>query len=240
MNGSFYKFVSSIFNVPTTLRITGILEDAVIEAVVREIGTLIPREKTNRHFRSEHFVGDWSGIALYSADGKSGTMRRALGTGYKPTEKLNDLPQTAQMLNTLKMFGDLQRVRILKVSPGTHVKYHIDLGETVRFGVARLHIPIITNGDCKIVLNGKQHTWAEGELWYGDFSQPHELWNAGKTDRYHLVIDIKLNDQGFNIFPTDFIKPNFWQKFGIFINQFTCVAKNRELKGFLINKIRGI
>ena len=47
--------------------------------------------------------------------------------------------------------------------------------------------------------------WNEGELWYGDFSFPHRLFNGGEHSRIHLVIDLKPNDFVRNIFPHAFL-----------------------------------
>ncbi len=240
MNSTFYKFISNVFGVHSAFQLNSIMIVHTIEPALQELIKFIPRLKTTKHFRAEHFEGDWSGSALYSSDGKSETMKRASDCIYHPTDLLEKLPRTGKMLNELEKFGNLQRVRILKVSPGTHVKYHIDLGETARSGVARLHIPLVTNSKCKLVINGNEYQWRKGELWYGDFSQPHELWNFSKTDRFHLVIDLLLNEEGKEIFPKEYISPSIKQKIGLFVNQFICVTKNRELKGFLINKVRGV
>ena len=235
-----YKWVSKILGIETVYQFKEVIPKTIIYSSVKELELFIPNLKTDKHFRSEHYVGDWSGAALYSSDGQWQTMRRSLDGNYTPTELLEKLPETKSLLNEFLQFGKLQRVRLLKTSPGTHVKYHIDLGETARSGVARLHIPIITDKDCKIVLNGTVNFWKPGELWYGDFSQPHELWNHSQIDRFHLVIDIMLNEHGNALFPKPFIKPGVHQKLGLMINQIVCVTKNSELKGYMINKIRGL
>ena len=200
----------------------------------------MPSKSTKQHFRKEHFNGNWSGLSLTSSDGKVDTMKRSVAGEYIKTDLLKSLPLTNSILTNIEKFGKLQRVRILKTTPGTHVKYHIDLGETARSGIARLHIPIKTDPKCEMNICGEKYFWAKGELWYGDFSLPHELWNFSDIDRYHLIIDIKLTEDGKNILPIEYIKPSILKIIAIFLVQALCVSKNRELKGFFIENIRKI
>src|SRR5260221_224192 len=45
-----------------------------------------------------------------------------------------------------------------------------------------------------------------GELWYGDFSCFHSVENRSDITRYHLVMDVGVNDFVLSLFPPDFAK----------------------------------
>jgi hypothetical protein len=48
--------------------------------------------------------------------------------------------------------------------------------------------------------------WKPGELWYGDFSQEHEVHNRSSRDRIHLVIDLGVTRELVKLFPRGFLK----------------------------------
>ena len=235
---SLFNLIKKVFFIPIAYRLKDVLSQKEIDKAVDEMALLMPSQATKEHFRQEHFEGNWSGLSLTSMDGKVETMKRSLTGEYHKTDLLKALPQTSKILSKFDKYGVLQRVRILKTTPDTYVKYHIDLGETARSGIARLHIPIETNPKCEMNICGQRYFWKKGELWYGDFSLPHELWNSSISDRYHLVIDLKLSNEGIKLLPYNFIKPNIFKKFGILLVQLVCVYKNRELKGYVIEKFR--
>lgn len=82
-------------------------------------------------------------------------------------------------------------VRFMKLAPGGHIRRHTDSflsGNTVR-----VHIPIRTNPDARLHIDGERCDWEQGELWFGDFSKPHWGSNESQLDRIHLVMDVELN-----------------------------------------------
>jgi hypothetical protein len=42
-------------------------------------------------------------------------------------------------------------------------------------------------------LNGSRVIMTAGSCWYLRLSDPHQVANRGKTERVHLVIDLKVN-----------------------------------------------
>ena len=73
------------------------------------------------------------------------------------------------------------RVRILKKSPRSTLSWHRD-------PEPRLHIPIITNPGCRMVIEDKAiHMPADGSAWITDATKYHNAFNGGEEDRIHLV-----------------------------------------------------
>jgi hypothetical protein len=63
---------------------------------------------------------------------------------------------------------------------------------------ARVHFPIRTNPKVQFTLwntDGSKTVdkMKEGEVWYLDMRKPHTAFNGGTEDRYHLVVDLKAN-----------------------------------------------
>ena len=75
----------------------------------------------------------------------------------------------------------LGRVRILKKEPMSTLSWHRD-------PEPRLHIPIITNPGCRMVIeNNALHMPADGGVWIVDATKYHNAFNGGEEDRIHIV-----------------------------------------------------
>ena len=75
----------------------------------------------------------------------------------------------------------LGRVRILKKKPRSTLSWHRD-------PEPRLHIPIITNPGCRMVIeNNALHMPADGGVWIVDATKYHNAFNGGEEDRIHIV-----------------------------------------------------
>tara|TARA_X000001036_G_scaffold280423_1_gene260478 strand:+ start:42 stop:641 length:600 start_codon:yes stop_codon:yes gene_type:complete len=84
----------------------------------------------------------------------------------------------------------LGRTRILLKEPRSTLSWHRD-------PEPRLHIPIITNPGCLMVIdNIAQHMPADGSVWITNNTKYHNAFNGGEEDRIHLVacvLDYKFN-----------------------------------------------
>ena len=84
----------------------------------------------------------------------------------------------------------LGRVRILLKEPRSTLSWHRD-------PEPRLHIPIITNPGCLMVIeNVAKHMSADGSVWITNNTKYHNAFNGGEENRVHLVacvLDYKLN-----------------------------------------------
>ena len=73
------------------------------------------------------------------------------------------------------------RVRILLKEPRSTLSWHRD-------PEPRLHIPIITNPGCSMVIeNVAKHLPADGSVWLTNNTKYHNFFNGGEQDRIHLV-----------------------------------------------------
>jgi len=84
----------------------------------------------------------------------------------------------------------LGRVRILLKEPRSTLSWHRD-------PEPRLHIPIITNPGCLMVIdNVAKHMPADGSVWITNNTKYHNAFNGGEENRVHLVacvLDYKFN-----------------------------------------------
>ena len=82
---------------------------------------------------------------------------------------------------TLKKNFKLGRVRILLKEPRSTLSWHRD-------PEPRLHIPIITNLGCRMVIeNIAQHMPADGSVTITNNTKYHNFFNGGEQSRIHLV-----------------------------------------------------
>ncbi len=84
----------------------------------------------------------------------------------------------------------LGRVRILLKEPRSTLSWHRD-------PEPRLHIPIITNPGCLMVIdNVAKHMPADGSVWITNNTKYHNAFNGGEENRIHLVACVL--DYNFN------------------------------------------
>jgi len=101
----------------------------------------------------------------------------------KYTELVSDFQNTyfEEVYNTLKKKFKLGRVRILLKEPRSTLSWHRD-------PEPRLHIPIITNPGCMMVIeNVAKHLPADGSVTITNNTKYHNFFNGGEQDRIHLV-----------------------------------------------------
>ena len=86
-----------------------------------------------------------------------------------------------EVYNTLKKKFKLGRVRILLKEPRSTLSWHRD-------PESRLHVPIITNLGCRMVIdNVAQHMPADGTVTITNNTKYHNFFNGGEQERIHLV-----------------------------------------------------
>ena len=108
------------------------------------------------------------------------------------TEFVDDLKDTyfKEVYDKLSSRFKLGRVRILLKEPRSTLSWHRD-------PEPRLHIPIITNPGCIMVVDEvAKHLPADGSVWITNNLKYHNAFNGGEEDRVHLVacvLDHKFN-----------------------------------------------
>ena len=99
------------------------------------------------------------------------------------TEFVKDFEHTyfKEVYETLKKKFKLGRIRILLKEPRSTLSWHRD-------PEPRLHIPIITNPGCLMVIeNVAKHLPADGSVYITNNVKYHNAFNGGEEDRIHLV-----------------------------------------------------
>lgn len=149
----------------------------------------LPADAWVAHYNSRDYEGDWTGIALRSPEGRDGWLfPTPPGCGpYADTPTLARLPYLARVLASFEC--PLENARLLRLHAGSSIREHSDHALGFADGVARLHIPVVTNPDVTFFLDGEPMPMGEGECWYFDANRPHRVDNRSAMDRVHLVID---------------------------------------------------
>ena len=146
------------------------------------------------HFNPQYYEGEWSGVALRSTGGHTAQLY----ADPSKKESYADTPALAKCRHIREALGafecTLETVRLLKLAPGSRIREHTDFDLGERFGVVRVHVPVLTNPLVEFSLGGESVLMREGESWYLDLSLPHRVDNRGTTDRVHLVVDCVVND----------------------------------------------
>ena len=94
-----------------------------------------------------------------------------------------DYPDYAKKLakNIISKKFKLGRVRILLKEPRSTLSWHRD-------PEPRLHIPIVTNPGCIMVIEEvAKHLPADGSAWITNNMKYHNFFNGGEENRIHLV-----------------------------------------------------
>ena len=86
-----------------------------------------------------------------------------------------------EVYDTLNKRFKLGRVRLLLKEPRSTLSWHKD-------PECRLHVPIITNKGCSMVIeNVAKHLPADGNVWITNNTKYHNFFNGGEQARIHLV-----------------------------------------------------
>ena len=107
----------------------------------------------------------------------------------KYTEILKEFKGTyyEKVFNILRKNFKLGRVRILLKEPRSTLSWHRD-------PEPRLHIPIITNKGCRMVIEDvSKHMPADGSVTITNNTKYHNFFNGGEQNRIHLVACILEN-----------------------------------------------
>ena len=107
----------------------------------------------------------------------------------KYTELLSEFKGTyfEEVFNILRKNFKLGRVRILLKEPRSTLSWHRD-------PEPRLHIPIITNKGCRMVIEDvSKHMPADGTVTITNNTKYHNFFNGGEQNRIHLVACVLEN-----------------------------------------------
>jgi len=108
---------------------------------------------------------------------------------HKYTEFVDDFKNTyfKEVYDQLTKKYKLGRMRLLLKEPRSTLSWHRD-------PEPRLHVPIITNPGCKMVIEDiAKHMPADGSVTITNTTKYHNFFNGGEQDRIHLVACVLEN-----------------------------------------------
>ena len=89
---------------------------------------------------------------------------------------LFDIPYINRLMEKYGMV----RTRIMKSNPKTCLTFHQDMTK-------RVHIPLITNPDCVMIIENSVHHLETGKIYLTDTTKRHTAANASLMPRVHIV-----------------------------------------------------
>ncbi|MCW3847202.1 aspartyl/asparaginyl beta-hydroxylase domain-containing protein [Sphingomonas sp. LB-2] len=148
------------------------------------------------HFVKANYEGDWSALPLRAPAGATHPIQMIYSppgaTDFVDTPFLERTPYFAQVIAAFHC--PVTSVRLMRLTPGSVIKEHRDNDLAAEDGVARIHVPVVTNDGVAFELNRVPVTMLPGEAWYLRLADPHSVANRGDADRVHLVIDVVVDD----------------------------------------------
>ena len=108
-------------------------------------------------------------------------LNRVEETNYTELCKPFKNTYVEEIYNEIKERWKIGRFRFLMKPPRSCLSWHRDPEK-------RLHIPIITNPGCRMVIEDESfHMPADGSLYITDNRKYHNFFNGGEVNRIHLV-----------------------------------------------------
>tara|TARA_Y200000002_G_C22446789_1_gene564582 strand:- start:9 stop:740 length:732 start_codon:yes stop_codon:yes gene_type:complete len=137
--------------------------------------------------------GGWEVVSLYSQTGDAATVEKKADVITKPTEIIKYFPYTHEVIKKLLKKYDCKprRIRFSTLKAKKRINWHRDWDESIEYNNSRLHLPLVVNKNVYSYLCHERYQWNPGGLFYGDYSFPHQIVNHGRSDRIHLIIDLK-------------------------------------------------
>lgn len=128
----------------------------------------------------------WTGVRIYDLKG---------------TNRLAELPYLNQFLEHQFGMGNVAMVNYYNMAPNSVQHAHRDQSGNLLFNISRLHIPLVTNPNAFLDIEGVPYHLDLNELWSLDTSGIHAARNGGSENRVHLVIDVKRAPATEKYFP---------------------------------------
>lgn len=147
------------------------------------------------HFVKQNYEGDWSALPLRAPAGATHPIQMIYSppgaTDFVDTPFLARTPYFAEIIAAFRC--PVMSARLMRLTPGSVIKEHRDHDLAAEEGVARIHIPVVTNAGVEFHLNRVPVTMKPGEAWYLRLADPHSAVNRGTETRVHLVIDVQVD-----------------------------------------------
>lgn len=99
-------------------------------------------------------------------------------------------PTMKSILDAIGERGDIGRVMITRLPPGGQIEKHTDEG-TYADHYDRFHLCLQADEDARFMCGGDLVGMQPGELWWFNHKKPHQVYNDGKVERIHLIVDVQ-------------------------------------------------
>ena len=171
------------------------------ERLLRDLEQFGPEDWTP-HFNTGYYEGDWSGIALRAPqDAHLDLYPDPTAEAFVDTKMLDRCSYIPSVLGSFRC--ELESARFLRLTAGSQIKEHRDYKSGFEDGLARLHIPVVTDPLVEFYLDGERVEMLPGETWYLNVNLKHRVVNNSPVDRVHLVVDCVVNDWLSSFFRQD-------------------------------------
>lgn len=141
---------------------------------------------------SEYQSSGWKTAALLNTSGLTSEATISDGLG-RATPLLSSLPTLEKFLRDLGL--SYMCVRLARFDSNAFLWEHIDYTELNNVPKLRLHLPIVTNSECRMVFMKHSVHMASGYLWKLDPRSPHGACNQGYQERTHLLLDCYVDER---------------------------------------------
>jgi quercetin dioxygenase-like cupin family protein len=139
------------------------------------------------HYNNTAHERRWACLPLRAIDGSSEHILAQAEGQFLDTPLLASCPYFRQVLAAFEC--ETSSVRLMSLAAGGRILPHTDPGGGFEDGVARLHIPIITDPKVLFHINGESVHFGAGQVWYMNANCIHAVDNNSEVERIHLVMD---------------------------------------------------
>lgn len=143
------------------------------------------------HYNQQAHRRRWSCLPLRSVDGCADHILASPGDNFLDTPLLARCAYFQYVLNSFQC--EKTSVRLMALESGGRILPHVDAGGGFDDGVARIHIPIISDAAVIFTIDGEDKHFFPGAAWYMNASCLHAVHNGGSRTRIHLVLDCTPN-----------------------------------------------
>ena len=150
------------------------------------------------HYNDRAYRGSWTSIALRSASGAAYDIQAREDADFRDTGLLDCCPYFREVLDSFEC--GKKAVRLMALAAGAEITPHRDRGGSIEDGLARLHIPIVTDPAVVFTLDGEDLHFSACATWYMNANCLHAVRNGSARERVHLVLDCVPNDRLLALF----------------------------------------
>jgi hypothetical protein len=161
-----------------------------VDAMRADLDTALAWHWKN-HYNEQAHRGNWTSIALRSASGRADDIDAHEGAAFADTGLLARCACLRQVIDSFDC--EKKSVRLMALDAGAAILPHRDRGGSIEDGLARLHIPIVTDPAVLFTLDGEDVHFGAGATWYMNANCLHAVRNGSARTRVHLVLDCMPN-----------------------------------------------